>query len=276
MTNEKLKIIEYIKTSKDAVFHYTKLSTAIELILLGGRLKLSLLKDTKDPAEYKDELFLAMRGTGVLSPDDEHRRQEVERMIKSESDKCRVLSFCSNKKPFLMLQTGEEFEDKHGCSNGWEKSRMWSQYAEDHAGICLVFSKEKWEENLKRELGEKQPPIKYKTGYVKYFQHRSEWLNGNRLANGILEEHAINYIEEKSFQKPIDYRDEAEYRTIIFNAEDEKNKYLDINSSINGVIAGHHTSRVYDSVIKELCGNIGIESLKVHWDSGKFVPLPLR
>jgi hypothetical protein len=262
-----MKINEYFDT-EDALFHYTRLSTAIEHILPEKRLKLSSLKDTNDPAEYKYK-FLSMKGIGV-SPDDERRFQEAMRMINSKYDKCGVLCFCSNKKPTLMLQTGGEIEDKHGRSNGWEKSRMWSQYAEGHAGICLVFSKEKLEENLKN----KQPPLKYKTGYVKYYQHRSAQdvcLSKNKLSNGALEDHATNYIKENSYLKLIDYRDEAEYRTIIFNQEV---KYLDINSSIKGVITGDKTSLVYDSLIKELCNELEIEFLKVRWDSGNLHLIP--
>ena len=270
-----MKTNEYYK-SEDTIFHYTRLSTAIEHILPEKSLKLSLLKDTNDPAEYKYK-FLSMKGTGVPFPDDDHRFQEAMRMINSKYDKCRVLSFCSNRKPTLILQTDKKIADEYGCTKGWEKSRMWSQYAEGHAGTCLVFSKKKLEKNLKGELGGKQPPIKYKTSYVKYYQYRSardasNCLSASRLSKGTLEDHATNYVEENLYQKHIDYRDEAEYRTVIFNQEVE---YLGISSSIKGVIVGDKTSSVYFPLIKKLCDNLGIESLKVRWDSGKWNLLPL-
>ena len=35
---------------------------------------------------------------------------------------------------------------------GYEKSRMWSQYGQNHEGICLVFSKKSLLEIIKKEL----------------------------------------------------------------------------------------------------------------------------
>lgn len=47
---------KFIET-EDALFHYTKLSIAVEEILFKRRFKLSLLKNTNDPREYSIKLF---------------------------------------------------------------------------------------------------------------------------------------------------------------------------------------------------------------------------
>jgi hypothetical protein len=57
-------IVEYIKTSDDALFHYTKVSTSIEHILHTKKFKLSVFNDTNDPNEYKHKLFNSHRRAG--------------------------------------------------------------------------------------------------------------------------------------------------------------------------------------------------------------------
>ena len=56
----KMDLNEYIET-EDALFHYTKTSVALEKILYTQKFKLSLLKDTNDPREYKYMLLNTIR-----------------------------------------------------------------------------------------------------------------------------------------------------------------------------------------------------------------------
>ena len=180
-----------------------------------------------------------------------------------------MLCFCSNKKPTLILNDGNTLVDKHNCLEGWNKSRMWSQYGENHCGICLVFSKD----GLEKELETKRSEIvDYKSGYVQYSQKnrmssKVTTFNGNRFvtdgAEKYLIEHVIENSEEFFYRKDIDYRDEAEYRTVVFDP-DSKLEYLDISSSIKGVIAGDGTPEVYFGLIYQLSEQLKIKSLKVH------------
>jgi hypothetical protein len=144
-----MSIDEYIETS-DALFHYTKTSIAIEHILHTKKFKLSLLKDTNDPKEYKFKFFNIMGDS--LDRDNtldlsNQADPVIDRILKYE---CRVMSFCTNNKPTLILSDGSSMEDEHVCSKGWSKSRMWSQYSQNHYGICLVFSKKGLERVLEK------------------------------------------------------------------------------------------------------------------------------
>lgn len=263
-----MKIDEYDIDSDDALFHYTKLSIAIESILPTKKLKLSLLKDTNDPRENKFKIFstfcrgLPEDSTGEIS---KKAHPIINRILLSES---RVFCFCSNKKPTLILNDGNTVVDKHNCLEGWNKSRMWSQYGENHCGICLVFSKD----GLEKELETKRREIvDYKSGYVQYSQKgrmllKATTFNGNRFvkdgAENYLIEHVIENSEEFFYRKHIDYRDEAEYRAVVFDP-DGKLEYLDISSSIKGVIAGDATPEVYFPLINQLSEQLKIESWKV-------------
>jgi len=135
---------EYIKTD-DALFHYTRTAIAIEKMLYKKELKLPLLNGTNDPREYKGNILIGFGGEGPLRQHinktfDCYRKVQkaINVILKSQ---CRVACFCSNEKPILVLDNERTQEDEYACSPGWSKSRMWSQYGDNHYGICLVFFK---------------------------------------------------------------------------------------------------------------------------------------
>ena len=268
-----MSIDEYIKTS-DALFHYTKTSIAIEHILHTKKFKLSLLKDTNDPREYQFKLFNVM-GWSLdrdTTPQLLNKAQTViDRILRSE---CKVMGFCSNNKPILILSNGSSIENEHVCSAGWSKSRMWSQYGQNHYGICLVFSKNE----LENALSKKKSQIRdFKASYIQY-SHQERialsaiTLNGNRLESEGVEEYSFNHVIENSeelfFRKHIDYRDETEFRVVVFDPN-KKLEYLDINSSIKCIIVGDRTPEAYIPLINQMCADLNIESRRARWDRGK-------
>ena len=256
----------------DALFHYTKLSTAIEHILPDKRLKLSRIQDSNDPAE-SNGMSLGMWGRRPS----EFTEKSFGKIYDTVNSPYRVVSFCSNQTPTLVLhksqQQAEELIDSNNCSKGWEKARMWIQYAECHTGICIVLSKEKLEENLKniQEIGQ------YQTGYTKYYYRDNSQINNlsnSKLENDKSGDYAAQYIKNIRFQKHIDYRDEAEFRVIV---SDTTVEYIDIKASIKAVIVGVETPKIYETLIQELCTGLKCEFLKVLQDSAscKFHLLPV-
>ncbi len=264
---------EYACTD-DALFHYTKLSVAIESILHTKKLKLSLLKDTNDPRENKFKSFNAIgNASSTVSP--ENSTEEISKKVNPILDRIlrfesRVLCFCSNKKPTLILNDSRSVVDEHNCLEGWNKSRMWSQYGENHCGICLVFSKDSLETELKSKWHE---IVDYKSGYVQYFQNgrmprKATTIKCERAIIKGCEQYSRNHVIENSeeffYQKHIDYRDEAEYRVVVFDPDGTR-EYLDISSSIKGVIAGDGTPKAYSPLINQLSEQLEIETRKVRW-----------
>jgi hypothetical protein len=81
--------------------------------------------------------------------------------------------------------------------------------------------------------------------------------------------------EELFFRKHIDYRDEAEFRVVVFGP-DKKLEYLDVSSWIKCVIVGDRTPEAYIPLINQMCNALNIEFRKVHWDGCKFHLLPWR
>lgn len=262
---------EHVK-SDDALFHYTKLSTAIDHILHTKRFKLSILKDTNDPREYK----LKIRNSfGSVLSEKAPTYEELERKANAKIDRIyryesRVMCFCSNTKPTLILSNGNSLEDEHALSNGWNKSRMWSQYGQDHYGVCLVFSKKE----LERILSETQvqSEIYYKADYVKYMQKENKPLeiNINNVREKGVEKYALCYIkgnaEELFFRKYIDYRDESEYRIVVIDPENRL-EYIDIDTSLRAVIVGDRIPKKCLPSICQKCKSMHIECRRAHWST---------
>ena len=265
---------EDIETSSDALFHYTKASTAIEHILHTKKFKPSLLKDTNDLRECEFKVFGT---TGSVPEPDAIRLLDkaqyfIDKILRNES---RVMCFCTNEKPKLILSDDSlPINDEYAWSEGWSKSRMWSQYGQNHHGICLVFSKE----GLKSVLAnaKKKSQIKDSLMFPVDYSQQDRYdfkainLDSDRLEKEGVEEYSFNHVMENSkellFRKHIDYRDEAEFRVVVFDP-DKKFEYLDISSLIKCVIVGDRTSKAYIPLIKQMCADLKIKFRKASWSA---------
>ena len=117
------------------LFHYTSRKAALEGILPTGRLKFSSLPRTNDPREFLPILFPITE----IADDDEPLVTEdpfplIEEANKFLRDPVRLLCFTEDQPSRVELL-------RYGT--GPRRSRMWAQYAENHAGICLCFDGER-------------------------------------------------------------------------------------------------------------------------------------
>lgn len=266
--------------SDDALFHYTRTSTALERILPDGKLRLSLLKDTNDPREYKFKLLNMLGWSLPEGIADVYRDAHTvfDRIIRME---CRVGCFCTNAAPVIELENGKTEIDRHSSNVGWNKPRMWSQYGENHHGICLVFSRTGILQGLKMPY---QTCAWSVSGYVHYMRDdhipiSAMTLDGNRLATEGLETYCAHHIQghyrDLFLTKHVDYRDEAEYRFILADPGNIL-QYVDISASLLGVIAGDRTPEVYFPLIEQLALKYKATCRRAYWDRGKAHLLLLR
>ena len=83
-----------------------------------------------------------------------------------------------------------------------------------------------------------------------------------------IKKYACDYVRdnfrELLLTKYIDYRDESEYRVIVYDL-DGKNEYISIRDYVKGVIIGDRTPEVYFRLIGSLCEKLKIGCLKIHW-----------
>lgn len=236
--------------SNDAIFHYTKRETAMEYILNNKTLKFGLLKNTNDPYEYKKKSIITCTVESEKEKEKDFKNNSIEDIIQNTL----FLSFSTNL-----------IDDSNLIRKGYEKSRMWSQYGENHEGICLVFSKESLLEIIKKELSE---------NYIIYYEKINYEITHLEPSIG---EQPIEYIENSYrnifFQKHIDYKDESEFRIVLVQ-KNEKNTYkdlfVDISNSLKLIILGDNFPKVYLPTIKNLSLELNVEHKKLLWEDNQY------
>lgn len=247
---------EYLE-SEYALFHYTKTKILLENIFSENQLKLSLLSETNDPLEYTDYLFdigwFVTNDPKLLSSDSPAMKAKglINSIIRNQT---RILFLCAN--------------SMKRC--GWNKSRMWSQYGDNHFGICIVLSKRKLESYLK------QIRTKTHSDYIDYQNkidfNQASMINPNEIVNNDVKDYAYNHvfthIKEFYFTKNTDYEDESEYRCIIY---DEKNQYsfIKFDKIAEGIILGDRTPGIYNKLIKSKCKEYNIFCRKLRFSKAK-------
>lgn len=231
----------------DAIFHYTKKETTMEYILNNKKLKFGIFKSTNDPYEYKQRL------TPAFGLDyNEYLYNESMNLIDSTIQQIPFLSFSGNSN-----------------NKGYKKSRMWSQYGQNHSGICLVFSKEFLMATIQNELSEDY--LIYGED-VNYKEIKSESLNiddNNLTSNEIVLNNVKKYYKNIFFQKDLDYQDENEFRIVLIKKDLEESSqehFIDISNSLKLIILGDKFPEVYLPTIKNLSIKLNIEFKKLHWD----------
>ena len=277
---DQLEAFDEFVDGHDALFHYTRLATAIEKILVEKRLRLSLLKDTNDPREYQFKL-LGMTGWS-LPPEAEELCDRchpvLDRITRFE---CRILCFCTNDKAKILQKSGGFLEDPIPYTRGWAKSRMWSQYGEKQHGVCLVFSRSL----LQAEIEKYSASINWKRGaQVEYtIEERmpihSLNIDGNRLVKEGVETYCASHVKQNIndlfFTKHVDYRDESEFRIVVHDPTNAV-EYMDISGTIRGIIAGDRIHEVYLPILEAFSRQLHVEVRQVRWDRGKSHLLLLR
>lgn len=268
--------LEELLHDPETLFHYTKVETAIEYILTQKHLRLSPFSDLHDPYEYKDiEYDIA----------DYNTEKELIKAIEigdtvsqKRKNGFKVACFCSNEKARIFGVDNNEILDSVPSLYGYANSRMWSQYANGHDGVCLVLLFSEIE-----MMGLFRPEI---DGYTQRF---SDIIVGPvdyrcELEKPVLMPTMVSELGEKQYekkfmkdyyaklflQKSIDYRDENEFRICVYDPKD-KYVYMDIHSSLVGVIIGDKVSYENKQKINWLCDSYGFvpDVREISWRQGK-------
>ena len=257
-------MIDYLtsESEKDFIYHYTKASTAIEKIVYNMSLKFSPLKDLNDPREYKDFSFSTMTKIGSDIPSIYNHIEVNKKVNEFIKTKFMIGCFCKSKYP-----TNPQIPVDYGYC----RARMWSQYAEKHSGICLVFSRKSIENNIKRQMGVEKI-IHTNVEYVK-----DSYIDDNILSIDVNqyvlneEEYLFNYVKKHSrdffFTKQADYRDENEYR-IVFYLSNFGSIFVDIKDSLKGIILGDNFNRIYLRIIEEYVKDNNLFCYRDTWKNG--------
>lgn len=151
---------------------------------------------------------------------------------------------------------------------------MWAQYADKHRGFCLVFEKSK----LLGKIADQLSSGRIFHGRVSYidrsFLHRIE-PNAFRIEydhlvrvgiDAYCSMHVSRYAKELYFDKLRDWRDECEWRVVLFD-KDCPPPLIRFEEALVGVMHGEGTSRDDSKAAVALTPETSIEHIGLKWQN---------
>ena len=270
------EVVELLRQNT-TLYHYTSALTALEHILPYGRLRFSPLALTNDPYEYKE--LIPFGGSSEMAQSEERLGfQAMFKIAKLRKENHHVLAFTlnlSNEIPFFNFPLLEKYNEL-GCCN----LRMWSQYGDNYRGVSIAFDQSKLIEkankldNIKRLYNDKITYDRFRTVNRGTLQFEKVIKRG-------VDEYCMDYFDENKnalfFTKDPSFKDENEFRLIVYADTDEK-IYLEIKESIIAVIIG---DRFPDGLLPSLlylCRKLQVPCKRAYWESDQIMlydPKPL-
>jgi hypothetical protein len=261
-------------SSDDMVFHYTKMSKAVEGILHTGKLRLSKRSSTNDPFEWPFS-YIPM---GAVWPDRQRVSSAVEKariandiVLKAINERTYFLSFCKNRQIQLPATPHADQRENYG----FLKPRMWAQYADSSRGVCLAFSTDK----IFKAAIVQWSGLKLYSGSVDYINFRefeTIELHMDMTQLLILEPspYADRYIdafhERIFFRKHLDYRDEDEYRIAVCSLFDsEPTESIEIKDCLKAIIVSSPRAEPYMKLLCELSKEYDAKLVEIAWENQK-------
>jgi hypothetical protein len=251
----------------DLLFHYTTLPVAIEHILFEKQLRFSSLSGSKDPLEFED---FSISSASIASGDQEVVKQDLQRKIEKGERlndlikrRFKVACFCAD------AEVATKFHHGKGCY----RSRMWTQYADGHSGVCIVFSKSALLLAVRAHIGASDLLLKSRVRYsndgtsladILFLRPGNDWQDETKK----LLENSGRLL----FTKLEDYRDESEYRICYVRQADMSVRLyelVDCQEAIVGAIIGSRFPTAYIEMALSLTKQIGVPMHRCYWLHGR-------
>ena len=245
--------------SESFVYHYTKRETALEKILPTGKIMLNVLEKTNDPREYLDWGITGIGGSEDMKPFwqalalvNENRKQKTKVL-------CMTLDDMQHRRFGLMRR-------------GFARSRMWAQYGEAHTGVCLIFDKSALEAEVKRDTAVPENcycrPVQYTDqdfGIELDFNLMGETEAAVQCG---VDSYIRGHIDLLFFTKLLDWRDEMEYRAMIYD-ERISPVFADISTFLKGIVVGPEFPDADQAKVREFGRQYHCKVGKLHWRDGE-------
>ena len=244
------------------IYHYTNYNVAIENILSSNTLLFNKVRKMNDPLEFENFIHAASWNNEI--PGEERTKllnigRESNNIVKN---KIKICCFCVD------TDISEHIDYIHCINKGYSRSRMWSQYANGHRGICLIFNRVKLLEIIKGKYENIfSEEIKYRNNLFNIFNFQDiEYeIARNMDAWEWVKRHKHEYL----FYKVDDYKSEQEYRIAVYSDNDDDNILIDFEDSLEGVILGVRFPDVYKVNIKNVMEAQNIPVFQIDWFYGK-------
>jgi hypothetical protein len=248
------------------VYHYTKLTTARK-ILSSRSLKMGKFASTNDPKESKQWFFspFTAKQTGFGSFDSKSFSTRFSAALKQST---RVACFSCDQQGL----TGDHIRDFF--LRGWSKPRMWAQYAGNHRGVCLVFDREALHEAIVNRFGVDAIILCNCVSYadrnvLTHFDDLDgyviDWDAFRRMGfDTYVQDHLRRFGQPLFFEKLSDWRDEAEFRWVVF-CKSEDDLFVNITSSLKGIMFGDRCPKASATGIVSTVCDLNLEYVQLRW-----------
>jgi len=242
----------------DLLFHYTKLSTALEDIFYSKRIRFGLLCNTNDPYEKSiSELQYSVLEV-LKEPDVTHKFEAIAGEI---HQKCRFFSTTMDNRSRVST-IGPNL------GRGFAIPSLWAHYSENHRGVCLVFDRTKLIISISQQCNTQKHqfltgPVHY-TDPLGYFtsEFDVDLTRCENLHDSILE-HIVEHKDTILFSKDRMWQ----YRIVVV-CNDDKPFEIDISDSLVGIFTSYNFPDCYSLNLLRIMDYFKIHGLNVQWPFG--------
>lgn len=266
------------------VYHYTRADTALEYILPTNKLKFSTFDGLNDPVEFK-RVDLSFRNySSGLDEQFPKLKERIERALRS---RWRVACFCRDSEDAAFDSpdlTPDELNTKPP-NRGHSRANLWAHYAENHAGVCLVFDMPKLIESVKEYAGQN---LAFVAAYVQYalgasvispFQASPHSISLSDLeqlgADGLAARHVEQYLPQLFLTKTPDWAVEREVRFLLGGCNDDgQPHFVNIGDALCGIAFGCRIDASKREKIARLAHRRNISLADMEWRNGFPQPQP--
>ncbi|ACT59037.1 DUF2971 domain-containing protein [Hirschia baltica] len=265
------------KKELSLLYHYTKAEIFNDFIAPSMKLKMNSLDKMNDPRESTTWEF------DWLNPINDEFLKGSARLNDDIRTYSRLTSFCRDE--LHSLSDGELDHFDVTYKRGFSRPRMWAQYGGDHSGVCLVFDTQKLLRNFKA-FGVKQN-LRLIDGKVEYANRKPNGniarqnaftIDGTEYRNLSRYDYAQYHVEkhyrELLFTKHLDWRDENEYRIMLYGQSKDP-IFVPFFDALKYVVLGSKCEGQTREKIVDFCCSTSINAAYLKWKNGYPEPLPL-
>lgn len=257
----------------ELLYHYTR-PARLAQILDGGVLRMGTFGSTNDPREAKQWLpsLSTTHDPAALG------NREFTDLLTELDGQLRLRA-----KLLCLTRDRRAVDDIGYHGRGWARARMWSQYAGDHAGCCLILDAEALRVRVRGSACE----ASWFGGEVNYADRAVGGSDGLlTFSLELLREHGVKAVADEYiathwnslfFNKNTDWQSEEEFRFIIL--DDKPVHWVDIRDCLRGLVVGPEFPETELSVLSVRLERLGLEHIPVahmSWSNGLPIPLPGR
>ena len=272
-----------LKDNSKYLYHYTRSSTLVGLILPWHRLRFAPFSGVNDPREAKEKIFQTYHRLPGSEPFLDKACSDVNAAIQSRS-----FVGCFVRDPEDALCTGERELQGHdvveaASYRGLARQRMWAQYGENYHGACLIFDRSRLRHKVRmaaRQVRARffEGPVSYEFHQFTVPAHRAFTVDVDRYCHDALRyvnTHIPTFHHELFYKKDPEWAQEYEFRFVVFARQALSEVYVDITRCIVGILLGDRFPVCCREYVYEYARANGVSTAVMDWHNGYPQPKPI-